>query len=452
MNNYPGKQDVSYVHLLIFFVALIPFSASVFTVKSFSVAELVVPLLFGITMLNFSMSSGNVALFQNERGNRIGLFLGLFMFVVVINYIRHPLLPTSLFGGSGDSVGGFKTYYRYMNGLLIFLIIIYWANRKHISAGTVMRMFSWIVVAIVAISLFVRTTGISVPGLDTFKWVGKTTAGTGLSAGSNRLAILEQFGQIGVFLSLSGAALFKSRRWRLVAVIIFLVTIYMGGGRVAMLSTIGGIMVFQLLRRRFLLTGIMASIVILGLVSIQVIHKMSPNAQIARLTDIGSLKDTSLGRYYIYEYGLKQFLENPVFGTGYGKETDIGYIRAGSEYISGAGVDKQLRMGGHTTHVSLLKNLGLTGYIPFIMMWVAPMLALRPVAMRRRPSDALEQSHWRQAQFVIMYFSAMLVRMLVEGNGSDLKFYVYLGIAAVILNEILRTRAVSERIAIAERA
>lgn len=442
MSAEPSGKSTSLVHLLIFVVALIPFSTSVLSVKSFSVAEMGVPLLFLITILDFAATGGKVKRFHCERRNMIGFFLGLFIFVILLNYIRNPLLPTSIVGDSIDeSAGGFKTYYRYLNGSLVFLLIVYWTNRLEISAATVMQMFGWIVLMIVAIGFFVHFTGVAVPGLDSFKWTGKVTEGFGSGAGSTRLPILEQFSQIGFFLALTGAALFRTPKMRLLAIGVFILGVYLGGGRGAVLTTFGGMGVFLFLRRRFFLTGLLAVTAIFALLSIKTIHEMAPNPQIARLTDLGSLDESSVGRSYIYKYGLQKFLDNPLFGTGLGQDIDIGIIRTGYKFETGEFIEKQLRMGGHATHISLLKNLGLVGYIPFVMMWVAPMVAMLPVALAKCPKDFQGIQQWRQAQFVIIYFSAILVRMLMEGNGSELKYYVYLGLAAVILNEILRSRA-----------
>jgi len=405
-------------------------------VKNFELGQIAIPLLSVFTFANFAITGGNVGLFKNVQGNCIGMFLGIFMFIILLNYIRYPLLPTSLVG-EGGSTGGFKSYYSYVNGMFIFLIVVYWTNRNNIPVTTILRMFSWIVILIVSMGFFVHITGSSIPGLESHKWAGKITAG-GANAGATRLPILEQFSQIGLFLTLSGCALFKKRHLRLIVGIVFLAGVYFGGGRVALLTVICGAIVFLFLCRRFLLTGIMIGSILLVFFSIQAIHQLSSNPQLSRLTSFGSsIEETSIMRYYIYKYGWKAFMENPLFGTGYGQSMNIGLIKIRLKYKQDYFIDKELSMGGHAAHISLLKNIGLVGYIPFILLWVSPIIILLPVAMRQYPKNTIEISHSRQARFVIVYFSAMLVRMLVEGSGSELKYYVYLSLAAAIIDEIL---------------
>jgi len=412
-------------------VAMVPFAVSALGVSRLLIRELLIPLLFAFTFLDFAFNTKNINLFMLRSGNYIGVFIGLFMFMILISFIRNPLLPSSVTGS--DDGSGFKGYWGFLVALLTYLTTIYWINRNRIPPDQAMQILGWLALAVTTAGMFAFTTGITMPGLDTHAWSVNETEGFGEAAGSVRIPFLELFGQLGFLLVLTRVAF--NGRFRALLLIYFLVTIYLGGGRVAMLSTFSAIAVWLFLNRRFMMTGIVLACALFALLSLHVIQAIAPNPQLARLTRLGSIKESSEGRYYVMKYAIEDFMKHPFFGTGYGKEYNIGLIKSRGKFIEGFFINKQLYFGSHMTHVQILKNLGLAGYIPFLLIWLYPVKQLLPIAMSQRRSPALIYRY--NTQFAIVIISALLIRMIVEGNGSEPNLYIYAAIFASVINHVI---------------
>ena len=413
--------------------SMVPISISALGIANLQVRELLIPLLFFITAADFAVKKKQINLFSARRGNILGVFVATFLFVILLSYARNPVLPSSL--GSGDDIG-FKVYWRFLNGLFVYLTATYWINRNRLAPIEVLRALFWVVTAITAMAMFTLMTGIPVPGLDTFAWNVNEIHAIGDAQDSTRIPFLEIFAQVGFFLVLAGAGF--GGKLRIPMILYFLVCIYLGGGRVALLSSIAGFTVWLFLTRHFVLTGVIVISGILALASVQILYELAPSPQLKRFARLGSLEESSLGRYYIFKYSIKDFMDNPVFGTGYGKEYDIGYINVRGKLIEPELINKQLRFGSHTTHLQILKNLGLVGYIPFLMIWLYMVYKLLPTAMTldKRQDRLLVSS----AQFMVVLVAALLIRMIVEGNGSELRLYIYMATAGSIINHVIATR------------
>jgi len=415
--------------------ALIPFETgllgfSVPGIKRLKISELLIPLLFGLTLLDLALNRKDLSFFFSHRGNVLGVFVFIFMFVLLLNYIRNPLLLSSLSSGEG----GLRTYYGFFSGFLVYLILIYWVNRNQISVEQLLRILTCTVVAISLTGILVRFTGMDIPGLH-----GHHTWSVSEAAayGSRRVPFLELFAQVGLFLALTG--LVFGGKFRIPFTIFFFACIYIGGGRTGLISSIVGIIVLLFLNRRFLLTAAVLAGAVLAFASIALIQEATTDPQVKQLTNIGALKETSTRRYYLYKFGLRDFLNHPLIGVGYGRSPDIGVVKVRGKLISAEKyVNKQLRMGGHATHLAILRNMGLIGYLPFLLIWLYPAKKLLGVAFS--PTRTWSREHKQYAQFVIVFISALLIRMLVEGNGSELRLYIYMGICAAVINEILHAK------------
>lgn len=436
MNLIQQHRPLRQVAFLFFvmIVAMVPFAVSALGVSRLQIRELLIPLLFAFTFLDFAFNTKNINLFVLRSGNYIGIFIGLFMFMILISFIRNPLLPSSVTGS--DDGSGFKGYWMFLVALLTYLTTIYWINRNRIPPDQVMQVLGWLVLAVTLVGMLTFTTGITIPGLSTHAWSVSETAGFGEAAGSVRIPFLELFGQLGFLLVLTRVAF--NGRFRALLLIYFLVTIYLGGGRVAMLSTFAAIAVWLFLNRRFIMTGIVLVCALFTLLSLQVIQAIAPNPQLARLTRLGSLQESSEGRYFIMKYAIEDFMKHPLFGTGYGKKYNIGLIRSHGEFRDSSQINKQLSFGSHMTHMQILKNLGLAGYIPFLLIWLYPVKQLLPIALSQRRSPVLIYRF--NAQFAIVLISVLLIRMVVEGNGSELSLYIYAAIIASLIDRVIDAR------------
>ena len=178
-----------YVLVLLIPIALMPIGGEYLSVKRMELRELLIPVFFLLTLVDFAVAGANVRNFMLDRNNKLGVLLFLFMFVLLANYARNPLLPTSLAGE--DAAGGFKTYYRFLNGLFIYLMVIYWVNRKGASSSHVIKAVAGVVLIMVCLGYLVRFTGINIPGLADHAWTVSTSEGMSDIAGASRVPFLE---------------------------------------------------------------------------------------------------------------------------------------------------------------------------------------------------------------------------------------------------------------------
>ncbi|NQX87065.1 MAG: hypothetical protein HRT77_00220 [Halioglobus sp.] len=416
--------------VIVMILAFIPFSGKALGVAKLQLADILIPLIFGYSVVNAVLTK-NLSNFLPTKGNLHFLFIALFMFVVLISYVRNPVMASSLVGGSD---GGLKHYWRFLCSLFTFLTALYWLHKSKIPIAQALDILFYIALGVTLLGLFMLFTGLSLPGLDTHAWSVNKLGGSGVSAGSTRMPFLEVFAQLGFILTLSNSG--RGYRFRKTLVGYFGLCIVLGGGRVGLLSTLVCIAIWMFLNRRFLLTGFMVSTMILMVVFVQVIHEMAPPGNLKRLTKLGSLEQTSPARYKYFLPMFEEIIENPVIGTGYGKTYEFGLIRDGSRFVSGETLAGHLRIGSHTTHLNILKNLGIVGYLPFVLIWLYPIITLLPYAMGRLKYPSADFS--RNAQFFVLIISGQLIRMLVEGNGTEKRLYIYAAIACGLIDQLFK--------------
>lgn len=414
--------------LVLMVVALVPFSFGFLGVNNLQIREVIIPLMFSLTIADCTVRTRNVGLFLPTNGNLQPAFVLTFMFFVLISYVRNPLMPSSVDGGDG----GFKLYYRFALSLMIYFMVIYWANRNQISARRLVDGLLYIALGITLVGLFNLLTGTSIPGLDSHAWSVSRTTGWGSDAGSIRAPFLEVFAQIGLLLILTHPQLSKAQRWGLAGY--FFLCIILGGGRVTLISTVAAFVVWLFLNRRYLLTGLTILLAVLSIVSIQLINELAPSPQLARLSKLGSVEDSSPGRHFVFVHLIDEFKANPIIGTGYGKEYDVGLTRRGYRFETPERINKQLRMGSHSTHLQVLKNLGVLGYLPFIGIWLYAVVVLLPAAMNRERIFPREMSF--SAQFSIILVASLFIRMIVAGSGSEPRIYIFAAIICCIISEV----------------
>lgn len=421
----------STIIILTMLVGLVPLALGFGGIDRLRLAEILIPLFFGLSILDLCINTKNAGLFFPPRGNLHTLFLIAFMFVILMAFIRRPLLPSSLVGESG---GGFKLYWGFVSCFLTYFIIVYWANRSEVAVERLMLILMYIVLTVTGLGMMQVLFGISIPGLDTPAWSVNYTAGSGGAAGSMRAPFLEVYAQIGFILALASVGC--SGKVRLGLLAYFIICIYLGGGRATLVTTAGGLIVWFFLNRKYLLSFVLVLGACMSLVSMQLINQMVTSPQLKRLTQIGSLEESSEGRSHLFGYLIDEFLENPIIGTGYGKEYDLPYIRSGYRFVDTERLEHQVSLGSHTTHLQILKNLGITGYFPFIMIWLYPVYKLLGVAMAR--PGVYPAMLRRDAQMCIVFIGVMLVRMTVTGNGSEPRLYVFAAIMTGVISELVR--------------
>lgn len=419
---------------LLMIIGLTPLQIGALSISGLKTGDLIIPMLFGLTIVDLAVTTKNPGLFLPARGNLHTVFLAVFMFVILVAFTRNPLLPSSLVQGSE---GGFKFYWGFLCSFLLYFMIMYWAGRNSIQPTQLMVVLFYVVTGITVIGVFMLVTGMKVPGLETHAWNVQETRGVGGAAGSLRVPFLEVYGQIGFFLALTSIGC--KDKLRLIMLAYFIFCVFIGGGRATMLTSIAGAIIWLFLNRKYLVTFLLLLGFGMSLIFVQLLHEIAPTPQLKRLTNIGSLEETSEGRYITFNYLLDEFLEHPLVGTGYGKEYDLPFIRSGRNFLDPERLEQQLRLGSHNTHLQILKNLGLAGYIPFILIWLYPLYKLLPVAMARAGEYPGTLS--RDAQICIIFIATTLIRMIVTGNGSESRLYIFAAIITCVISQAVMRNA-----------
>ena len=390
--------------------------------------DIIIPGLFAFTLVDVAVRSKTLDYFFPGRGNLQAVFVSLFFFAILLSYARKPALPTSLLGVDSD-MAGLKLYWRYFCCFLVYLTTIYWINRNRVPPSQVFSAYFVVSLVMTGLGILMVFTGLKLPGLHGHIWEVSST-----SVGATRLPFLGVFAQLGFLLELSEArGKSKYRRWFL---LLFAIGLVLSGGRAVLFSTIAALIVWFVLNRRFLLTGIGAGMVVLLVFSAQLLQEIAPSAQLQQLARVGdSLEQDSVARSFVFKGLVDEIAENPVFGTGFGKSYDTGLVVIRGKFVRADFVDKQLRSGSHSTHLQLLKNLGIVGYLPFILIWLYPVYRLLPVAMSTSRDYPAELS--RCSRFCIVLTAAFLIRWAFEGNGSTTSAYVFAALFSTLVTHAI---------------
>lgn len=390
--------------------------------------DIIIPGLFAITLIDIAVRSKTLDYFLPGRGNIQAVFVTLFFFTILLSFARKPALPTSLMGADSD-MAGLKLYWKYFCCFLAYLIAIYWINRNRIAPSQVLSIYLPVAFFMSFLGFLMIATGIKIPGLSGHAWHVSQT-----SVGATRLPFLGAFAQLGFILVLTEGSGKLKYRWAYLG--FFALGIFLSGGRAVLFATLAALIVWFLLNRRFLLTGVGLGSVLLIAITAQIVQEIAPNPQLQQLAKVGgSLEEDSVQRSFVFQGLISEIKENPIFGTGFGKSYDTGLIIIRGKFVDADFVDKQLRSGSHSTHLQLMKNLGLVGYLPYMLIWLYSIYKLLPVAFN--PPPGMPNELQRNARFCILITVALLIRWGFEGNGSGSSAYVYAALFSVVISHVL---------------
>jgi O-antigen ligase len=397
---------------------------------NFFTKHIFIPLFFCITILDFAIRTKNLDLFRAPRGNLHILFCFAFMWIILIAYARNPILPGFLSQGSSSLKGGISFYLNFLCSFLSYFVIIYWTNRNRKRAEQLFASLLYIALFITSLGIFMLVTGVQIPGFTSYAWSINTVEGIGADAGSLRIPFLGVYAQIGFVLALTGIGGSGNRRLAMLAY--FALCIYLAGGRTIMITTFLGVIMWLYLNRKYMIASLSIFLIGASVLFMPLINELAPNPQLKRLTNIGSLEETSRTRHLMNTHLMEEILENPILGTGYHKDYELPLIKKGNKFLDPAIVEKQLVAGSHGAHLQLLKNLGILGYGLFIMMWLYPIYKLLPPAMWRSSEYPEEIS--QNAQTCLIMIGIFLIRMTTEGNGSSTIHYIFLAITTIVIS------------------
>jgi O-antigen ligase len=373
-------------------------------IPELKLAELVAPILLLVLALRAaSRERATTALAPTrvvdlDRSRAINLAVGAYAVVLALNYLRSKyLLGSTVFGTA-------RTFYDYFIALGTYLLFYLLLTARGCDWSRLFRFLFWL--SLTASTIGVLAVALKLPlNFGTLRY-----SVYDYTSGAVRVGFLETFGTVGLALVLT-----INNRFRLVPALLFVVALLASGGRAAVIGAAVAIAVYFLITRRS--WRVLAGTIVAILVALA-IPSIGSNPQVQRLSQVNQQQFSSDGRLYIYNHALDAFASEPLVGTGVGVPVSV----SSPEPKISAFYAAQLEVGGHATYVSLLKNLGLLGFVPFVAALLIALASLAPIA-RADPA----------AGFFFILLVAEAIAMFVEGNGSDPVYFFALAGASAVL-------------------
>jgi O-antigen ligase len=351
------------------------------------VAEVLVPLVLAVMLVRYlSKPPGQRAetRFLEGPARPVHIALAIYGIVIAANLVRTKyFLPQ-------QSAGVNRAFYDYAVGLGTYATVYYALAVRRVD-------LDWLLQLVFRVSLVICVIGIGAVVLNLPLNFGNLRYSVyDYGSGAVRVGFLEVFGTAGLAL-----VLLRRMRFRWPAGLLFAGAVVASGGRGALIGAVVAVILYLVLTRRGLVLLVGAAMVVL---IPTVVPAVTQNAQVQRLSQVNSQELQTDGRTLIYDQSFKGFSSDPLFGTGLGVPITI-FVQ---DHQIADFYESQLEVGGHATYMSLLKNFGLAGLLPFvgallIMLW----------KLGRRARDDVP------AAFFFILLTAQAVAITVGGNGSE---------------------------------
>lgn len=312
--------------------------------------------------------------------------------VLAVNFLRSKLLLNT-----PSNAGVNRTFYDYLVALLVYVLIYRALVTGRLAWRTFFRVLLVVALALSLIGLSAVVLGLPL-NLGNLRY-----SVYDYTSGAVRIGFLETAGTIGLALMVVGRY-----RYRLPMAMLFGGALVASGGRGAAIGAAVGIIAYLLVSLRWLHLLTTAAVASIILVALPVLRT---NAQSQRLFNVNGQALQTAGRSVIYSQSLSAFRQHPIVGTGVGVPA---VVSAPSPDLANF-YQQQAEAGGHATYASLLKNLGLAGFLPFAVALAVAIVGL-----------GLRSSFRPEAAFFFIVLTAQLVSMTVGGNGSDPVYFLEL--------------------------
>lgn len=235
------------------------------------------------------------------------------------------------------------------------------------------------------------------------------------TSGAVRVGFLEDVSIFGLAAVAAGISDLRTPAAKWASGIVFAAGLYLSGGRAAAIGLVGAVALWLLLAKGvkfFFLTAAIAVALFFAAPALSTIP------QVQRLTNVNAAQLSADGRTLLYHDQLQAFYANPIIGTGVGVPANVVAATPQESQFYNA----QLEDGGHTTYTSLLKNMGLAGFLPYMLALAAVLVGL----LSRMRRDRL-------ASFLFISILALAIAQFGGGNGSDPAYFVVLAAGAALL-------------------
>jgi O-antigen ligase len=355
--------------------------------------------------------------------------------VLLINYIRYPLPPSSL-SGISEELGGVRFYY---DKIIMFIFFISIAYRSEIDLSFIRKVFG-ILVLMTSIANIIGIILYVYPNFDNIfaslynnrifsNSFFNGSLGRSIDPLTNAVRINVFWGTaIGFFILISNVIKPKPII-KIILLSLYAVGILLSATRSFFFGIIIALIIWAFLSKNKKLMYIFIVVAILGLI-VQTVSSFSP--QINRLfyfpSDTDKLTTSRIDLFNIY---WNDFRKNILFGVGVGA-TEIPKAASAQAYFFLV----NLRFGGHGFFLGSLYTMGIIGLLPFLMLYYK---ALRvSYKLYKRPSAEFDKL---TGMLCIMFIGYSLIPFMVGGIETYNQFFLLIGIIAGLYMKLQRDNA-----------
>ncbi|HEX8066701.1 MAG TPA: O-antigen ligase family protein [Thermoleophilaceae bacterium] len=387
--------------LLVVSALLQPPLGSIGPFPELKLAEILVPSLLLLVLIRQSAApdAAGARLDPPPREVRVvHVAVAAYAAVLALNLLRSKYLMVTDQGAGVD-----RAFYDYFVAIGVYPLVYGALRSGRLSTRSLFRLCY-------AVALVVSVAGVAavVLGLP-LNFGGLRYSVYDYAAGGVRVGFLETVGIVGLAVVAVRAAGHPA------TAVVFAAAVFASGGRAAAVGAVVAVAAYLFVTRR---SAYLVVAAIVAALAVQAFPPLQQNAQVQRLSNIGGQEFEADGRAYIYRESLRAYAANPVFGTGIGVPT----VTYDPNPEIAEFYEAQLEIGGHATYVSLLKNLGPLGLVPFLVALLATAWGLGRAARGSRA-----------AGFFFVVLVAQMVSMVAGGNGSDPFLFLALGGGAAVL-------------------
>lgn len=393
--------------------------------------EALFPLFFVAYLLHKLRRRQDLRLFSTP----ITSFATLFAGVLLLNYIRHPVLPANLLG-TGVEQGGLRSYLDGAGGIMA-LLIAFWSVTDYPSVSeTGLKFLKSIIVFFVAVGITAWLAGhpIRLPLLPENSQYWEGVDFSYLYGGKSlRIGQLQTFGPL-----LTAWALASLPRTPFGKVLRFagiaggITATFLSGGRSVFLGLIFAVCVYEFVLIRRQTWSDILLLAVTGWTGVTIAQSVFPG-QFARITSLaGGLAQQVPDRLVLYKVYWQGFLQSPILGQGIGfKPHMINFVPSllGANYVPF--FEQQLITGGHGTYLSMLYLFGVLGAAVWFGLFISVLIAFYKAA-KSRLKERSSLGLWARMGF--LFVIGLLPAYAVGGNGlNEPWFYLLSGVGAALI-------------------
>ncbi len=393
----------------------------------FSIPEILALVLGSVVLFNF------LATKRRESFSFLNLYTNIFIAILLVSYLRTPVLPTNFFGLPADEGPGFRAslIFTMIIGFLFSFSLGNIAARKEYMQQF-WRIFFWLVAFITMFNLLRFVFNFDLPIFNTlFTWkIHQFTSGAG-AATTYRFGILGMYASW-IFIGLLSFFPHDWKRWlSILGIGICCFAIVASGGRASLIMSVIGFLAILFIRRHIKKIIGLGFLFFIVLVILYMNFDSLP-ANVQRIISFlpgqsSEASGSSSWRLLMWESAMNVFREYPIFGIGYNKY--IMYtIRYAPWALSIPGFIINIIYGAyHNFYVTVLVTTGLVGFFSFLSV-----LASYALLAFRLYNDLKDEFYKNILTFAFALLVSRSVAFLFEGVFALDAMFISIGLIVAV--------------------